>query len=346
VLDLDVSKLQPDMMDERWYVMLEDYIIDLACSVDGDQAVAMTVEGAVILIDFDRESARYEQIGSHNMGGASVSWNPESHQFATGGHDGLVKIWDARSRLQVGEHKAGNAWVSRVAYSHRRGTLAAAAGKWLKVWSQTGNVVYESNDHKSTISDLAWNQDGSSIAVSAAQGVTIHTPGADEPVRRFVWQGASLRLAWSPSNQYIATGEQDATVHFWFVESGQDARMAGFATKVQELAWHHSGNYLAVGGASSPTLWDCSGDGPVGRAPVILESHVDLVTQLAYQHRGEVLASGDSSGFLMLWLPTEHDKIIWGTKLPSPVTRLVWSPDDARIFVGQKNGLVTMFEKN
>ena len=50
-------------------------------------------------------------------------------------------------------------------------------------------------------------------------------------------EGVKFALAWSPDAKYIATGEQDSTVHFWRVKSGADAQMWGFPTKVLQLSW-------------------------------------------------------------------------------------------------------------
>ncbi len=43
-----------------------------------------------------------------------------------------------------------------------------------------------------------------------------------EPLRRYVWKGSSLVLAWSPDATMFATGDQDQTVHFWYADSGKD----------------------------------------------------------------------------------------------------------------------------
>src|SRR5260221_14213499 len=44
--------------------------------------------------------------------------------------------------------------------------------------------------------------------------------------------------------EYIATGDQDSTVHFWKVASGRDLMAQGYATKVRNLSWDSSSRYL------------------------------------------------------------------------------------------------------
>jgi WD40 repeat protein len=67
------------------------------------------------------------------------------------------------------------------------------------------------------------------------------------------------------------------------------------------------------------------------------------VTALAYQHRGDLLASGGQAGGVALWEPqrTNH-RAAWADGT-SAVTRLVWSPDDTGLAVGYDDGTVAVY---
>jgi WD40 repeat protein len=298
--------LRPDRVVERpltdcWHFDVGQYVLDLAWSPSGRQVALVTVEGRVFVVDRSGETGVLRRVGAHERGATSVAWRADGKQFATAGQDGLIKIWDANSLELRRQVPAGSDWVAKVAYQPGKQRLASAAGKRLRIWSPEGEILYESDDHASTIADIGWNPDGSGVAVAAYFGLTLHVPGRQARPRKYEWKGSSLVLAWSPTAKYIATGEQDSTVHFWHVKSGEDAQMWGFATKVLQLSWHHSGNYLATGGSDTVILWDCSDPGPEGRKPTRLEGHLTRLTQLAFQHRGELLASSDADGFLRIW---------------------------------------------
>ena len=251
MLDIDLSMLNKGLLAESWYVALGDYIIDLGWSPDASKLAAVTVEGSVFLIDNHGESAYFKLLGQHAGGANALSWRADGGEFATAGHDGLVKIWDGKSGVQLCELDAGDPWVAKVAYAPRRSVLATAAGRHLKLWNEQRQAFYESSDHSSTIADVGWNPDGSGLAVAAYNGITLHVPGKQSQPRKYTWKGSSLVLSWSPDAKYMATGEQDSTVHFWHVKSGEDAQMWGFPTKVLELSWDASGRWLASGGGAS-----------------------------------------------------------------------------------------------
>ncbi|MCU0720722.1 MAG: WD40 repeat domain-containing protein [Pirellula sp.] len=345
MLDLDLSHLYKASLVESWYVELNDFIIDLSWSPNQKQLAAITVEGAVFLIEDHGDESNFKQLGAHSGGGNSVSWHCDGTEFATAGHDGLIKVWDAQNSSQIHELSAGDLWVSKATYSPKKGLLASAAGKHLKLWNSSRQLVYESSDHSSTIADIGWNPDGSGIAVAAYNGLTLHVPGKQTQPRKYVWKGSSLVLSWSPDSKYIASGEQDSTVHFWYVKSGEDAQMSGFPTKVLELSWDRSGRWLATGGGAVICLWDCAGKGPAGRRPWQYDAHLNRVTQLAFQTHGDRLASADSDGFLFLWEPLKHDKIIGGVGLKAAASCLRWNRKGA-LAVGQRDGHLVKFASN
>lgn len=119
--------------------------------------------------------------------------------------------------------------------------------------------------------------------------------------------------------------------------------MRGFPTKVLELSWESSGRWLATGGGACFLLWDCSGDGPTERQPRPYDARHSKLTQVVFQPDGELLASADADGFLLLWDPVNHDKIIGGVVLSSPASCLRWCQGD-RFAVGQEDGKVVVFK--
>ena len=339
--NIDHSFLNKESLTELRQAALEDYIIDLAWSPDGEKLAVVTVEGAVFLFENYGDTAKYKLIGQHAGGGNSVSWRSDGVEFATAGHDGQAKVWDGISGQEIISLSVGDSWVTKVIYNPSSKCLATAAGKYLKLWSEQREVFYESSDHSSTIADIGWNPDGSGIAVAAYNGITLHVPGKQKKPRKYTCKGSSLVLAWSPDAKYIATGEQDSTVHFWHRASGEEARMSGFPTKVLELSWDSSGRWLATGGSSSVVLWDCSGKGPADRKPREYVEHSNKLTQLAFQPNGKLLASAGNDAVLALWDPMTHDKVIERKSLSSPVSCLRWSKKD-ELAIGQKDGKVAI----
>lgn len=325
-----------------WERNLADHAIDIAYSPDGRLLAAAAIGGPISLFDA-LSGETISVVPGHDGGTFALSWRADSRRLASGGQDGTLRIWDIADVASPVVCEAGAAWVEHVAYSPAGDFVVSAAGRKLRLWNSHGELQQNYPDHPSTISDVQW-QPGERLVTSACYGqvATFRTDSPD-PLKAFTWKGSILILAWSPDGNHIATGNQDASVHFWYRKTGKDLEMSGYPVKVRELAWDSSGRYLATGGSAIVIIWDCSGKGPAGTKPIQLESHDLPITALAYQPKGPFLVSGCRAGKICLWNPAKSRKLIRISELPGEITRLVWAPDGRSFAASSSEGAVRVF---
>jgi WD40 repeat protein len=143
----------------------------------------------------------------------------------------------------------------------------------------------------------------------------------------------------------LAHGNQDASVHFRYSETGNELHMSGYPTKVRQLTWDFRGRYLATGGGPGACIWDCAGKGPEGSTPRILEGHTGDLTALAWQRRGFLLATADLGGKLCVWQTANRSPLVGAAGFSdTELTCLAWSPDDKALAVGTDAGVVGVFK--
>lgn len=329
-----------------WQAGTPGYVEALAFSPDGLLAAA-SVEGPLTLFGKDSGEPRIELTG-HGFGASALSFDPDGRALASAGQDGTVRLWDTREGSETARLDGGAAWVSSVSFSPDGRYLAAAAGRRIRLWKsgrEGCEFLWESEDHASTVTDLRWRPGSSGGLISSSYGgLALFKPSGPEPARRFEWKGSTLTIACSPDGKYIATGDQDSTVHLWIHATGEDLQMFGYPTKVRELSWSPTSRYLATGGGPLVTVWDCSGKGPEGTIPLSLEAHEDFITDLTYQNKGPLLASCAEDGLVALWEPGAVESPLSASALESPATRLAFSPDDRRLAVGDEAGGLAVYE--
>ena len=322
------SKQAQPLLEARWRANIDDHPIGLAWSPDGASLAVAGVSGPITLFN-GADGAIQQKLPGHALDTMAIAWRKDSRLLASVGQDGKVRLWDADNGTQRAEMAGGASWVERVAFSPVGDWLVSAAGRKLRLWNSGGELVREYADANSTITDIKWRRDGKQFAISAYNGVVLYDPTKAEPLRRFEWQGSTLTLEWSPDGRYIATGDQDSTVHFWINATGQDLQMWGYETKVLELAWSANSRYLATGGGTQVVIWDCSGKGPADTRPMMLEGHERLIKHLKFQRRGMLLASGGNDGLLALWkVRMNRPAQLADAVFKAPIASLAWSPDD------------------
>ncbi len=375
------GKKQP-VLKTHWHAdMDEHYIIALKWSHSGQYLAAASAEGPIGIFD-GSSGNWVHTLSGHNLGTLAIDWHPTLDTLASGGQDGKIRLWDASTGDSLGTLEGGGMWVERIAWSllpasstrvlRGRSTatpesipapdspllLASTAGKLLRLWNTDGTLVRETRDHTSTIADIAWIpanaplkkqhklEDRTSpapvLVCATYGGLTLWRTDCDDPIGRYTWKGSTLVIACSPNGQFIATGDQDSTVHFWITRTELDLQMWGYPTKVRELAWDPTSRYLATGGGSVVTVWDCSGKGPEGRQPSQLDVHEGQIVALAFQHRGMYLASACSDGLVAIWAVGRSKSPVAKLRFDAAISQLSWSPDDKLLAVGTERGDVAV----
>lgn len=329
---------------------VDGYVQEIRWSGDSSKLLVSSAEGEIALFDTVPGSRLWSASG-HNLGNASCDITRDGTMVASCGQDTQLRCFSGDNGAILSATKLP-AWGERVRYSPDEGFLAVATGKNVLVFlpndlRHTGaRPIRMLGPHASTVADLAFcPANPATIATTAYGSVALwNVKEATEP-RELEWQGSSLVLAWSPDARFIATGDQDSTVHFWFSDSGQDLQMYGFETKVLQLSWDYSGRYLATGGGSVPVIWDCSGErGPEGTQPTELVFHQTPVRALEFAHDHHVLVSADGVGNLALWRPFSSSTPITTLSLPAGVSLISFSPDDTELCVALEDGGIMIYK--
>jgi WD40 repeat protein len=279
--------------------------------------------------------------------------------LSTGGQDGAVKFWDAASGQHTATASLGKAWVEHLAWQVRRvipnapgsteqterrikdnpPCLAASAGRDFVLLNPDASVRHAFKPAPKTITALAWQPSGGCVAVAYFGGVCLWDADDFIAQKEFPYASGIHALVWSPDNRWLVSGNQDPSVHLWLPEQDQEFHMSGYEGKVKHLAFDHTSRWLATSGGSDACIWDCSGAGPEGRAPLMLP-HDAPVCALAFQHSHGLLATASQDGGLVLWSPERMQPLRATVRMPAAATKLAWSPDDQFLAVGTENGSI------
>jgi WD40 repeat protein len=288
--------------------------------------------------------------------------------LATGGQDGKVKLWDTIAGQHTGTAELGSAWVEHLAWRPvlqkpdsgdqkpavplpdpqtsasglwplASDCLAASAGRELVFLNADASLRHRFKPAPKTLSALAWQPKGGCLAAAFFGGVCLWDADDFIAQKEFVYGNGIHALVWSPDSKWLVSGNQDPSVHLWIPETDIELNMSGYEGKVKELSYDFTSRWLATGGGKDACIWDCAGDGPEGREPTMLP-HDTKICAVAFQHSHGLLASASQDGVLMLWSPDRKQPLRATVRMPSPATKLCWSPDDLQLAIGSEKGVV------
>jgi WD40 repeat protein len=327
-----------------WAMTLPDYVSDLRFSPDGLLLAAATLAGPVVVMEPDAGTIRY-QLDGHDGGSLTLDWSPDGKLLATGGQGGDARIVQGETGVTVALMEAGAEWVERVAWSPDGRSLGVAAGKSVRFFSSTGKLLGEVKDHASTITSLLWLP-RSELAVTACYGgVQFLSVNQSTPVKSYAWKGSMLTLVVTPNGKYLASGNQDNSIHVWRTSNGEDFQMTGYPSKVKVLAFSRNAQTLASGGGNTVILWDFSGKGPAGRKPQMLRGHTGMITDLVFteSHGQRRLVSVAQDGELCTWALQLSTRPVTTNATDAPLERVAMDPRGRFLVAANRNGQVLAF---
>jgi WD40 repeat protein len=332
-------------LNKTWAAPLDDYVIDLAWSPDGALLAAASQAGPLHLFD-GPTGANHRELPGHADGSNCLAFAPQISApslLASGGQDGAVKFWDASAAQHLATGALGSSWIEQIAWrpaADGPSTLAAASGRDLVFLNPDASVAHRFKPTPKTLSALAWHPQGGALAAAYFGGVCLWDADDHIAQKEFPYANGIATLAWSPPDgRWLVSGNADPSVHLWLPEEDQEFHMSGYETKVRQISFDHTGQKLATTGGQDVCVWDCSGEGPEGREPIMLPHDAPLGA-VAFQNRHGLLAASSRDGVLQLWSPERPNPLRATIKMPAPATKLAWSPDDAYLAVGSEKGVI------
>lgn len=215
----------------------------------------------------------------------------------------------------------------------------------VRIWDiQAGGYITTLSAHSPTVLSVAYNQDGSRLA----------TTGADGFVK--VWDTTDFHLLYqaqlSGSANTISlftdgtarayTANEDGLLHLLDMTARpKDLRtFRGHSENPTSVAFIPGGRFFASGGRDKRLIvWEFAAG--VIRNSIFTGS---VVTDVKASADGKTLAAAGSNGIVSLFdsVPPNKAGNVFGAK--SPITRIAWSPDSARIAAASQDNLVRIYD--
>ena len=193
---------------------------------------------------------------------ATSSLSPDGKKIATGGMDGIIRVWDAESGEFIRALVGHGSYVYGLAWSPDGNTLASTGSfdGVAKLWDvATGMTLRTLKGHKGYTHHVAWSRDGKTLVVAGGTSgfVTLWDVAKPDPVKTVETGNAITGVAWGFDGKHVAVSGVTIGVQVWEIRDGKTVHVLAVpGQNGLSVAWSPDGKTLVGGAATKTVTWD------------------------------------------------------------------------------------------
>ncbi|KAG5485769.1 hypothetical protein LSCM1_07181 [Leishmania martiniquensis] len=289
-------------------------IRSIAC-IDQSRVVVALTNGSVKVYDVAQQRLECDIVTGHTD--VTLSCKLSKHdrdQAATGGADGMIRLWNLRTVSLSHSIPVGPVMVHSVDWSPNGKHLIAALGSGEVVMYSTS--TYRESWRTPVFTELVYRAcwaagDSNLIAATSRSGVAVLSSKDGKVVRRYpATRGAFYGVDIEPfKSKMLAVGAHDHRIYVYNLSSSSDRPvhvLSGHTDAVCDVAYNPTAlNYLLSGGYDGTVrVWDLSSDDThtISVSSRALKGHTECVRSVAWCSLAPYLAiSGSADATIRLW---------------------------------------------
>ncbi|MCL7039239.1 hypothetical protein MKW94_023654 [Papaver nudicaule] len=190
-----------------------------------------------------------QEVEAHKGFVWTMKFSPDGQFLASGGEDGVVRIWRVTSTIAL---EGGSKFVDRVKdtkhFLGRKNSNPASVVIPKKVFKIEESPVQEFRGHTSDVLDICWSKSNCLLSSSKDNTVRLWQVGSDECRQIFHHNNYVTCIQFNPVNDaYFISGSIDGKVRIWGVSEKRVVDWADVRDIVTAICYQPNGKGFIVG---------------------------------------------------------------------------------------------------
>jgi WD40 repeat protein/serine/threonine protein kinase len=287
------------------------------------------------------QSSRVVRILPH---GGSLAVSPDGLTIATGGQDGLIKIWQVQDDKQLLSWQAHSAKLFDLAFSPDGKRLASAGQDGLvRLWETgSGNPLHTWQLPQGGAYSVAFSPDGGRVAAGGEGTAWVWDASTFEKIRSFPGHDSAIAgIAFTPDGKGLSTLDANGSPRLWEIETGKQKflegthlipdllYLAGTGFSPSGSKWVYSAGFNLAKIKLVKNLLSISG--VVASSDRFLIGHSAPVTDADFSPDGTMIATSSLDGTTRLWDATTQEHLLTLSRHDLRVNHLAFLPDQKHL---------------
>ena len=275
----------------------------------------------------------------------SVAYSPDGKLLASGGSDGVIKLWHVPTGSELRALSGHADAVRSVAFSPDGKVIASgSADQTIILWDAlSGRQLRSLKGHTAGILSIAFNSNGQTLASSADdQKIKVWDIATGAEKRELSGHERTVTaLAYSPDGKLLASASADKTIRLWDAESGAPRLTINTKLFLRALAFSPDGQTLASGSQDYYIKFWRVADGAEVRT---FTGNPGMSNSIAYSPDGKRLISAKGDGLIELWTieTGQRINIVGGTNVT--LNAVAFNPDGQSFASGGDDKTIKLWD--
>ena len=296
----------------------------------------------------------------HNCAVGVVAFAPDDIHVVSGADDGVIRVWDRKTGLEVRELTGHRGRVSGLSFSPDGKTLASGSGdQTVRLWDfASGKPLHRCDGHDGWVRAVQFSPDGKTL-VSGSFDETLRSwdTTTGKELKRFEGHEAPVSaLAFAPDGKSLVSCDHDNIGRLWDPATGKQLRVLPKQKRgeLTGVAFCGSGRLIVTGAVHGYySLWDPATGQLLARLP-----SAGNVLSLAASPSGQLVLGGTTDGYLQLFEAASRQSVLtfagyegdWNPLdffptrgVATAIHAVAFSPDGTWLAAGTKDGRIRLW---